>query len=164
MISQAELKKELHYDPHVGVFTWKRSGKFFDKEAGGIAVMHSGIEYIRIRVSGVLYYAHRLAFLYMTGDIPGGQIDHINGKGIDNRWRNLREASDLENQRNRKMPKSNTSGIQGVSWNKRRSAWRVQISINRKCKEIGVFDNIFDAACEIKNAYVNNGFHVNHGR
>lgn len=163
-ITQEELKKLLHYDPDTGVFRWKRSGKFFDKEAGGIAVMHSGIEYIRIGVSGVQYCAHRLAFLYMTGGMPKEQVDHINGNGLDNRWCNLREVSNLINQRNRKMPISNKSGIQGVSWNKRRSNWRVQISINKKCKEIGAFNNIFDAACAIKNAYTNHGFHENHGR
>ena len=158
-ISQEDLKKEFSYCPDTGVFTRLISGK----QSGWIS-MHCGIEYIKIKIYGVSYYAHRLAFLYMTGDMPKEQVDHINGKGTDNRWCNIRAVSNLLNQRNRSMPKSNKSGIQGVSWSKRRSAWRVQISLNSKCKEIGVFNNIFDAACAIKNAYVKHGFHANHGR
>ncbi len=89
-----------------------------------------------------LYKVHRLIWLWMTGDWPEKDIDHINGVRDDNRWINLRLADDKRNQQNAKMPKTNTSGIKGVSWHKRDKKWLVNIKIGGKGYCFGAFDSI----------------------
>lgn len=89
-LTQAELKRKLHYDPDTGIFTWKvfSPGITIGKVAGAIS---SG--YIRIKVHPSLQYAHRLAWLYVYGYFPEHGTDHINGIKTDNRIANLREAT-----------------------------------------------------------------------
>lgn len=74
------------------------------------------------------------------------EIDHINRNGLDNRLCNLRAASGSQNQWNQALKNNNKSGYKGVSWYKKYNKWRSQISINNKCKHIGYFDDIIEAA------------------
>ena len=67
------------------------------------------------------------------------EIDHINGDTLDNRPENLREATRSENEMNKLPGKRNSSGIKGVSWEKRRSKWRAQITVNGEYKYLGSF-------------------------
>jgi hypothetical protein len=55
------------------------------------------------------------------------KIDHRNRNGLDNRRKNLRRASEGQNQMNRGLPKNNTSGFKGVSHVKRNGKWRAHI-------------------------------------
>jgi hypothetical protein len=50
-----------------------------------------------IRIDGRMYYASRLAFLYMTGSFPTYEVDHIDRDRLNNRWENLREATRSQN-------------------------------------------------------------------
>ena len=94
MITKADLLEDFEYNPITGLFVRKTSkGKWKSGEiAGGIDV-HG---YVKIRVKNLKYAAHRLAFLYMTGEIPN-MIDHINRIKSDNRWENLRACDASEN-------------------------------------------------------------------
>ena len=78
MITQKRLKELLHYCPDSGVFTRLKSTSNRVK-VGDIAGWKGKNGYIGINVGGVKERAHRLAFLYMTGDFPVFQTDHING-------------------------------------------------------------------------------------
>lgn len=113
MISFDELTKLLSYDPITGVFTWNvNHGR---SKIGGVAgSIDNSTGYIRIRLNKKLYYAHRLAWLYMEGYIPEHCVDHINRDRIDNRWDNLRHVTQSCNNRNVGLSKNNTSGITGV--------------------------------------------------
>lgn len=138
MITQSQLKLILDYDPLTGEFQWRKNGK----TAGWIHKTKNNC-YIRINIGKNKYRAHRLAFLYMTGELPSLDVDHIDGNGTNNKWCNIRSASKILNRRNSKIQSNNTSGLNGVSWNKRLSKWEVRI-----CKKnIGYTTNIFEAAC-----------------
>ena len=68
------------------------------------------------------------------------QVDHINGNRLDNRRCNLRLATDGQNMGNSKIPRHNTSGFKGVSWDKRREQWEAYISKKDKKIHLGRFD------------------------
>lgn len=114
MITQDELKKFLKYNPDTGVFTWiVYTGGNIKK--GAIAGSRRPNGYIDIRINRTGYLAHRLAWLYMNGEFPKKEIDHINRNKSDNSFCNLREASSSQNHFNREKQKNNTSGFKGVT-------------------------------------------------
>lgn len=80
--------------------------------------------------------------------VPAGmQVDHINHNGLDNRKNNLRPCTMAQNQRNRGVSKSNTSGCKGVYWNRKTNKWVAQIVSNQNEKTyLGSFLDIKDAA------------------
>src|SRR6188768_2615460 len=109
MITQNELKERLDYDPETGIFRWKNPyGKAGAKElAGCINSKTNGMTYIILGIHSEKYFAHRLAWLYVHGEFPLKEIDHINGNGKDNRLINLREVTHLENKKNSKKYNNN---------------------------------------------------------
>lgn len=150
MITKDELMAVLNYDPETGVFTWrvKMSQKMPGSRAGNLQP-HG---YIKIRINRRHYYAHRLAWLYMSGEWPKEEVDHINGDRSDNRWANLRAASRNENQCNVRLSVANTSGVRGVVWCKSTSRWRAQIKLRRKMFHVGRYDSIEEAAAAYADA------------
>ena len=86
MISQGELKEVLEYNPDTGVFIWRKPNGNRVK-VGNVAGNKSVNGYIRIKIKKE-YLAHRLAYLYMIGNFPENDIDHINHIKDDNRWVN----------------------------------------------------------------------------
>lgn len=113
-LSAERLREVLDYDPLTGFFTWKICrGRC---SAGSRAGCRRSDGYVTIRVYGVQYLAHRLAWLWCTGDHPTGEIDHKNGVPGDDRFENLRDLSRSGNQQNqRKAQRSNSVGFLGVS-------------------------------------------------
>ena len=95
--------------------------------------------YVRIGINGNLYLAHRLIFLMHHGYLPQ-EIDHIDGNRSNNAIKNLRPATNSQNQYNVRKQKNNTSGYKGVSWCKQTGKWKAQIGINDKLKSLGYFD------------------------
>lgn len=163
MITQAELKDRLTYDPDTGLFVWKTAKRITDRGrvAGYINKPHIK-EYIGIRLDKH-YLAHRLAWLYMTGEWPIGAMDHIDGDGKNNKWSNLRCVTPLENNRNLRKASNNTSGFTGVCWHEPTKKWQARIVVNKKTKSLGLYHTPEDAALVRKNAEISLGFHPNHG-
>ena len=175
MITQELLKELLHYNPETGVFTWRERDRRHFKSAGrwkswnaslsGSAAGFLGSNgYVRISIFGKECLGHRLAFLWMEGNLPENHADHINGLPSDNRWVNLRRVTPSENARNAKLSTRNTSGIIGVSWYKRHKAWKVSIVIKGREVNLGYYSTKESAARVRKNAEKDNGYHSNHGR
>jgi len=162
-LTQKRLKEVLHYDPSTGRFTWiKPTNKRIS--IGSIAGrLDKSNGYINIGIDGRKYGAHRLAFLYMTGQLPQDQVDHISHNRADNRWRFIRQATNLKNGKNIKLRSDNLSGHLGVNWNKAVKKWVVRISVDRKSIYLGVFCSFFDAVCARKSAELKHGYHENHG-
>jgi hypothetical protein len=154
-LTQAYLKTILHYDPLTGVFT-NNIGKepgYFKKDIG----------YRFIRVNKKYHPAHRLAFLYMLGEMPP-EIDHLSGERADNRWCNLRSVTRLENTRNKRLYKNSKSGIAGVSWAKNAGKWLASIKVDGSSVHIGLYDSKFEAACARISRQNSLGFSERHGR
>ena len=84
------------------------------------------VSYNIVGVDGEAYLAHRLAFIYMTGECPEF-VDHIDCNPLNNKFTNLRPATFSENQHNSKLRRNNTSGVKGVSFDKINNRWRCQI-------------------------------------
>jgi len=141
MLTQQRLKALLHYDEREGMFTWlvaTNGRRFVGERAGNL----NPNGYIQIKVDRVLYRAHRLAWLYMTGVWPPEeQIDHINGIRSDNRWCNMRNVSRaINNQNQRRAPKRNKStGLLGVSQRNPEAGYQARIRHQRKEKRLGTF-------------------------
>jgi hypothetical protein len=146
-LSQKALMSALHYNPETGVFTYINGSKKKKpgREAGNIKTQG----YREIHVNGGNYYAHRLAFLYMTGSFPEELVDHINGVRADNRWCNLRPATYSENNRNARLRKDNTSGVKGVCWDRVSKKWFAYISLNKKRHGLGQFETLDEAAAVV---------------
>ena len=163
MLTQERLKDLFNYNPETGVFKRLVSASLNTK-AGQIAGSANGKGYLRIMVDGKQHKSHRLAWLYVYGEFPSDQVDHINGVKDDNRLTNLRAVTNAENSKNVKMRISNTSGTMGVYWDKPRGKWRAQIKANGKNKYLGIFKDISEAIAVRKKAEILHGFHENHGR
>ena len=140
-LTQEYARSVLNYDPETGVFTWRQSGK--GRKTGRMAgCLHRTLGSVQLQVGGKLYYAHRIAWLYMTGSWPKEHIDHIDGNPGNNAWKNLREATNGENMQNqRRCRKDNkSSGLLGVTWSKPAGRWAAQIQINGARKYLGLHD------------------------
>lgn len=137
------------------------NAKFSGKVAGCLSKSKG---YIEIIINNKIYYAHRLAWLYVTGAFPKKEIDHINGIRNDNRVDNLRAATHEDNQKNQKLRKDNSTGYQGVIFNKKEEKYKVQI--NNKGERIygSSHENYKDAVDERKRLEKKYGYHPNHGR
>ena len=139
MITQNILALNLSYDPLTGLFTWiKQLGR---AKKGNIAGTINSNGYVQIRLNGKIYLAHRLAWLYVHGEMPVSILDHINMDKKDNRIANLRLATKSQNSQNTLISAANTSGYKGVSWSEPAKKWRANIKLNQKSKHLGVFDS-----------------------
>ena len=146
MITQEYLKSKLHYNPVTGIFIWTNPHKFSDKSMGDKAgALCKTLGYHHITIDCKKYRAHRLAWLYMTGSFPFNQIDHKNRIKNDNSWLNLRDATNAENGRNRKLISTNKSGVSGVHFNNNEKAWRVVIGFNNKKHWFGSYKTLEEA-------------------
>ena|ERR1019366_3682550 len=134
----AEILHELFsYDVDTGIFI-RIADLGIRARIGSQAGWVTRCGYCCMSIKYRKYLAHRLAWLYMTGKWPPHQIDHINGIRLDNRWVNLRLATNSQNQWNSKPVRaSNTSGYKGVYWSKHANMWRATITCNGKQKVIG---------------------------
>jgi hypothetical protein len=143
MITQERLRELVHYCPETGIFTHLESkGR---KKAGTTAGSLRLDGYVYIMISGTRAMAHRFAWLYMTGEWPLADIDHIDGNKSNNAFNNLRDVSRSVNAQNQKRAKiSSKLGLLGVS--KLPSGnFKAVIVLNGNRNYLGVFSNPNDA-------------------
>lgn len=141
-----ELKSMFHYEPSTGVFTnisRRANCVYSDTRAGHVNAQ--GYRIIKIKQKA--YKAHRLAFFYVTGQWPSGQIDHINGQKDDNIFSNLRDVDCFTNAQNWVRGAQNShSGLIGAhrgGWKKRR--WVSDIQHNGQRTYLGIFNTAREA-------------------
>lgn len=139
-LTQERLKELLSYDPDTGVFTRlsvpTKQKHWLGQKAGNV----NALGYERASVDGKVYRMHRLAFLYMTGSWPAGEVDHINGNKADNRWSNLRSVSTRQNLINR-LIKGKSSPYPGVSFHKKSGRWYAHVTQDSVNRHVGSFSS-----------------------
>lgn len=141
MITQDYLKEYLNYDPETGIFKWIKVKFKSQINLGQVAGFITSQGYRIIRMKSRNYLAHRLAWLYMTGEWPENYIDHINHIKDDNRFINLRKATNQENQFNAKLSIKNKSGYKGVCFHKRHNVFIAQAAYNKKTHFLGYYNS-----------------------
>ena len=176
MIPPKDLPNLLNYNKRSGTLKWKprreelfKSGRdcrawntlYANKVA--FTATH-GAGYKHSTIWGKSYLAHRVIWALVTGSWPSGEIDHINGKRDDNRWKNLRDVSHAENLRNACLSSQNKSGHIGIFWNDANKKWRADICKDGQRHRLGEFASKKDAIAARQAAEIEWGFHPNHGR
>lgn len=138
MIAADRLRELLSYDEHSGQFNWLVSrGK---AAAGDVAGCVNRGGYIEIRIERKTYLAHRLAFVWVTGELPSGEVDHIDGLRANNSFANLRAVSSVINHQNqRKAHRSSKTGLLGVSWKASKGRYRASIDVEGRKLHLGYF-------------------------
>lgn len=139
MLTAERLRELLTYDPASGLFT-RRVYRSPNAKAGDIAGTIDKDGYVQIQIDGKVYKAHRLAWLYMTGEWPESDIDHNDLDEGNNTWANLRPATVSQNAANCGKRPFNTSGLKGVTFDKRKGRWMAQIQVDRRCRHLGYHD------------------------
>jgi hypothetical protein len=146
------LRSIASYDPGTGIFTAKteREGSYrkIGDELGTVNVLG----YVVIRIEKKLYLGHRLAWLYMTGEWPTGGLDHANGTRSDNRWANLRCATQRQNLQNSRKRSDNISGFKGVRFRANRGHWYASLKVDGRNHYLGAFRDPVDAHLAYKAA------------
>lgn len=134
-----ELSRVVSYNAETGELRWQiRAGR---RAAGAIAGTVDKHGYVNAAYKGKKYKGHRLAWLLHFGKWPTAEIDHIDREKTNNRIANLREASHVQNMRNkpsklRDLPRGVKRGT---------SAWLASITIGGRPRHLGSFRTIEEA-------------------
>ena len=149
MVLTAErLREVLHYDPATGLWRWLvtlSNRAQAGTQAGSLRKRGD----ITIRIDGVEYKAHRLAWLYMMGEWPPDQIDHKNLVRSHNWWDNLRLADNSQNNANRPGKVGTQTGVKNVSYYPEKSKANPYVAYGQKNQKrvyVGAFSTLEDAA------------------
>ena len=139
VLTAAELRAAFSYNPKTGVFVRLSTGR----NAGH--AKDNG--YLHFDVNGRKYGAHRLAWLYVTGEWPVGDVDHIDGVRDNNRFSNLRDVSRTVNLQNLRAAKSHnkSTGLLGAYFHKQTGRYTSRIRVNGKDRHLGMFSTAQEA-------------------
>jgi HNH endonuclease len=144
---QTQLKAVLDYEPETGLFRWKteRSNNPNGSRIGTIAGSFASNGYWRIVLFREERLAHRLAWLWMTGEWPPSDIDHDNLNRADNQWCNLRLANPSLNAANAPHKKTKSwPFVKGVSFHGhlRSKPFRAQIEKDGRNYSLGYHETV----------------------
>ena len=133
-----ELKEYYKYVPETGELFLIKARCNADKEKVGKPIGSLGGPERRktwtIKHKGKSYYISRIAWILMTGTDPGSLlVEHRNRNAQDNRWENLRLASEVENNYNKIF----------VGYSKRKDTgfYRVRVTLDGTRITVGNFKN-----------------------
>lgn len=171
----AFVRSLVDYNPATGLLTWRaRSAAMFksnrtsaedkarawnNRFAGEPALSTVAVDgYLKGCLVGQHVRAHRVAWLIAHGSEPD-EIDHLNGDRADNRLCNLRSVSCSLNNRNRRRPLTNKSGVVGVCWAPSANAWLAYAHHTH----LGRFRTRAEAQAAREAALLMNGYTPRHG-
>lgn len=150
MLTQERLQERLSYDPSTGEFRTRYAVK--QVPAGAIAGSASSKGYWRIKIDNREYAAHRLAWLYVHGEFPPGDLDHRNRVRSDNRIGNLRLANKSQNGQNRSKASSASAAYLGVTFHQRAQKWQAAIGSQGRVHYLGLYATPEAASAAYKKA------------
>lgn len=127
--SQSVIREALSYDPETGLFTRRKTGR--------TAGSRHPSGYIVLMVSGVQYYAHVLAWIYVHGARPQ-VVDHKDRNKANNRLANLRAATFSLNHANAAAKRTHALP-KGVTLDKRRGRYFARIKVGDRQHWLGSF-------------------------
>lgn len=141
------LKFLLSYDPATGLWTWvNKTSASSHMNPGDRAGCAAPEGYVRIRIDGYYYKAHRLAIFYMTGKWPPEHVDHRNRVPGADAFTNLRPATRGQNNTNRRtIAKSNLKGVYRCL---RHGHVRFEVYLSNPRVFVGTFKSPVQAAWE----------------
>lgn len=140
MINQEVALALFEYREESGTLHWKFGGTQFnsgDEVGTNASTPMSATQYRSVFLFGKQYKVHRIIWLMKTGVWPDGEIDHIDGDGLNNRFENLRDVTHSQNLMNAAVRKDSTSGFKGVSYDGARDRWYAYINVRGKRKMLG---------------------------
>lgn len=139
-----EIARELRYDPETGEFWWliRRHKRRLDRPAGSTSPHRAGLPARGICIDGRRYYGNVLAWVLMTGEWPTITVDHIDRNPLNNRWENLRLATQSEQNMNRGVDRP---GLTGASFHKHSRLWQAYIKAGGKRITLGYFKTAEEA-------------------
>jgi hypothetical protein len=154
------LRECFSYNPDSGVLTWKTRPRdhFANTQAWvGWNTKHAGKPAGKLGTAGYRYVAvghrwyltHRVIWKLTTGKEPPHKVDHKDNDQLNNRWINLRPATDSQSQWNQRLYKTNTTGHKGVK--RMRDKWQARIVMNNVERHLGTFDT-FEEAVSVREA------------
>jgi len=139
-VTQRDVKDTFEYDPDTGVCTWKI---YRLKAAPGEPIDERYVYkdgYIVISLKNKAHMLHRLIWLWMTGDWPKNQIDHLNGDKLDNRWENLKDVTQHQNLCNKGAYKKESPEPTGVR-KEGKNTWSAILTVQGTQMNLGRFDD-----------------------
>lgn len=158
--TKEEIQRQFNYENGFLVRKTRRHGR-----ASKIVAGHKTTTgYTQVFVNGKNYMLHRIVWVYHNGAIPNDlDIDHIDRDIENNRIENLQLVDRVSNQRKRSINRNNTSGVCGVTLDRRYGRWVANICNNGKQYEIGRFVNFEEAVLARKSEEDRLGYHRDHG-
>lgn len=144
-LTQARLKELFHYDPETGIFTRRVRTSRSTRQGETLQPSPGKRGYVRFSVDYHLHMGHRLAWLYMEGEWPAEDIDHVDRNRANNAWRNLRLSTMKQNRENTGTQANNTSGFRGVSWFRPSGKWWARIGHNGRRVSLGHYSDLISA-------------------
>ncbi|WP_374139458.1 HNH endonuclease signature motif containing protein [Sphingomonas sp.] len=170
----------LDYDPNSGALTWRerpaslyrhartspetKAMAWNNEFAGKAAFASISMDgYRKGAIFGTTYLAHRIAWKWFYGDDPL-EIDHLDGDRANNRIANLRSVTSSINNRNRKLPVTNKSGVMGVCYNRFEDRWMAYVrGADGRVQHLGYHDSIASAAAARSAGERGLGYGPSHG-
>jgi len=139
-----ELSQDIKYDPDTGVGTWIASpGNQVKSQT--VAGCYSG-GYLSITYKHKIYKGHRLFWYLQTKEDPGHlTVDHIDQNKANNKFCNLRLATQTQQKQNIIIHKNNTTGVRGIRWREHLQRYEARIALDGKRIQLGSFKTFNEA-------------------
>jgi len=135
------IRQLLDYNPLTGVFLWKVSRGGTAKLGTVAGNLNKNLGYVMISIYDKPYYAHILAWFFVKGKWPKGEIDHKDTVRHHNWFSNLRDVSKSGNMQNlTKAHADNKTGFLGVTFDKQSGKPKAQLRVNGKLMLSAKFD------------------------